>query len=716
MTSDAPPTRRDALADWVSFLQRSGHVLHIRPDLLFQEAAHQPEALAPARAAARLADGGRVTRPWLRWLNRTPRRVAGVLTLSGRGPLLACGLSPSGDEVVAVAANTLVFADVTHPVLTRWDARTGRQLIACDGPPGRVTAAAIAPDGATAASVYADGALELWDAQSGRRQRADRAATVGSRADCCAWSPRGDRVAWGDAAGGLWVWPQDGFRFALPRHEARVAACAFSPDGIHLVSAAGAALRWWDLERRAEQARLDGPEGRTAVACAVSPDGALVASGWTGGLVRLWSPGSNEVVDLAGHTGRVTACAFAPGGARLVTASDDHTVRLWDLRTRVQAGPALEHSDFVTACACSPGGRHLVSGDWRGTVKIWDLEVEGSPATGRERGLGSQVSACAFSADGRLAVAAFWNGELDLWEATRGRHLATLAGHQDCILACAFSPDGALVASASRDLSVRVWRTENPAHPQVLEGHSGAVGACAFSPDGAVLLSGSDDGTLRLWDPQTGITRREVLAHAGGVTACLFSPDGTVIVSAGKDWQLKVWEWASKERPALLADGLADGRLAMSPDGSRLLAVPGGALGPPKLWDLDRRALVATLVGLVDGNCFGFSPDGRWVYFVSYDRTLKLWEAAGGEPVAVLSAPGESAWRGGVSPQGRLFLALSDDVLKLFRLPAGSLLLTCWLGGKASAAAWGPDGRHLAVGDTTGGLQLLRLENLPPEE
>ena len=60
-------------------------------------------------------------------------------------------------------------------------------------------------------------------------------------------------------------------------------------------------------------------------------------------------------------------------------------------------------------------------------------------------------------------------------------------------------------------------------------------------------------------------------------------------------------------------------------------------------------------------NAVAFSPDGKLVLTGSSDKTARLWEAAGGKPVATLSGLTSVVNAVAFSPDGKLVLTGSAD-------------------------------------------------------
>jgi eukaryotic-like serine/threonine-protein kinase len=290
---------------------------------------------------------------------------------------------------------------------------------------GRVSAAALTPDGGRAVVAGPDGGVSLWDVPGGKKlARSEGSATILS----LALSPDGRLVLAGGSAGTLALWDVERGQWlrAPTAHVEEVERLAFAPDGRHaLVSGLQrghlaedlrllpSSVAVWDLDQRREVCRLDGHTGLVWSLAFAHPAGKFALSAGADGTVRVWDVGRGKQVRcLRGHGSEVRSAAFSPDARRVLSASGDHTLRLWETRTGRELLCLEGHGHLVRCLAFAPDGRRALTGASDRTVRLWDL------ATGQEldRFLGhtDSVLAVAFTADGR-AVSIGADGTVRCW-------------------------------------------------------------------------------------------------------------------------------------------------------------------------------------------------------------------------------------------------------------------------------------------------------------
>jgi WD40 repeat protein len=507
-----------------------------------------------------------------------------------------------------------------------------------------------------------------------------------------AFGPDGRRLASGGCDKTVRIWRvSNGAELTTLRgHDDWVTCVAFSADGTHVASGSrDGTVRLWDVDRGLGVRVLRG-HNATVNRVAFSPDGRHLASAGDD-LVRLWDVRSGgQVAELRGHSGGVQGVSFSPRGDRLASCCSE-TVRIWDAVTGreqlVLGGEPRQILDlsipaFFRDVAFSPLGDSLVSGSPR-TLHWWDA------STGRKQAEWKCDYFCglAFAPSGaRIAIGCSGVGTperaaVTVFDVALVRKLRVLEGHEGTVMDLNYSPRGDQIASASTDGTVRIWsaaanmrastRQGRPRDVEsvvpstttkqiattmadytirlwdadtalptaVLQGHGSRVNALAFSPCGRRIVSGAMDKTVRLWETASGSELAILVGHDGNVTSVAWAPDARRIASGSEDRTIRLFDAIEAERLALLR-GRGVQSVTRSPAGNWAILCADNHMEMCGWGDEAALAVLEGHAGPV--SCLAFLPDGARLISGSWDKTVRIWPAAGGRELAVLQ--GHEDW------------------------------------------------------------------------
>jgi WD40 repeat protein len=596
------------------------------------------------------------------------------------GKVVAAMFHPDGRRILTVSE------DKTARI---WDGERGKTLALLTGHQGQVSGGQFSPDGRHVATLsQQDQTVRLWETDTGRQLAVLKFPITQTSSNSSLVEDHANSVR-------------------------------FSPDSRWVVAASGDNADFsavvWEVPEGKQRAILKGHQAPVA-AVDVSPDGRRVLTGSLDQTARLWDAASGQcLLTLKSKNGGVQVARFSADGKRILMTGDGMAYSITP--GRFEAGSMPGRPPVVSQIWDANTGQEVVSLEWpegiKGTVKRGSFSLDGKRLVTGATLIGSGGEHCPY-----------------VWELD-STHVTALKGHKLLFnqkFSAFFSPDGQRVVTAADDKTARILDASSGKELSVLHGHDGAVVSAVFSPDGRRILTVSDDKTARLWDAVTGEEGEAQRILFSGFMQAAISSDGRRLVTTYADLSRKIpyaaLVWDSQTGRTIGCEGPNDANYlspSLSADGSKLLVCT-YAHGV-RIWDARTGKEMAVL------NCearFGcLSPDGRLA--LTADGSGRLWETTTGKELALLPGDNRNPIVSGIfSPDGNRVVTLpsgpsssrSPGLARIWDAVSGKLLLTVSIGGTFAKFSPDREGRHLladsprglSVWDSRTGEHLFNLE------
>ncbi|CAG5074916.1 Similar to PWP2: Periodic tryptophan protein 2 homolog (Pongo abelii), partial [Cotesia congregata] len=190
------------------------------------------------------------------------------------------------------------------------------------------------------------------------------------------------------------------------------------------------------------------------------------------------------------------------------------------------------------------------------------------------------ASTASYHAASKILVVGFSTGSFFLYEMPEVNLIHSLSVSNNSLSTVTFNPSGDWIALGSSLLGqLLVWEWQSETYVLKQQGHAHDMTCLAYSGDGLWIVTGGDDGKVKLWNTTTGFCVATFSEHCSRVTEVIFR---------GQDY-FDIYLWSMKL--------------------GTLLEVLSGHTGP------------------VSSLAFTTSPGSSSMASVSWDKTLKLWNA-----------------------------------------------------------------------------------------
>lgn len=660
--------------------------------------------------------------------------LMGIVKSHG-GPIETLGVSPDGNWFVSGSQDW---------TLRLWDRQLGSVVRTFEGHVGTVHSVAFTPDGKSILSGSEDRTIRLWDVDTGHEIQLYRGHTLAVQGIAISGDCKTATSVSEDGTVRLWDIPSRKSKIVYKGRGHQLNTVSMTADGGTLYFGAGDwTIRRLDLIDGTETI-LEGHSGIVR-SLALSLDESRLLSAADDGTIRVWSTDTGDLkCVLNGHSSSVDAIAVTPDGSTGISGSRDQTLRVWDLETGVERKVLEGHSGFVKSIVIVPTTGKILSGSTDKTIRYWDIGATAQVNSQCEHN--GAVEMLTLSSDGKRAISGSQTGELILWESPAPEiseaspsFVGLSDGHTDRIHALQITADGKRAVTGSRDRTLRVWEIEQRTCTQVLKGHSREILYLDVSNDGQRIVSLSRDRTLRVWDANTGQCLR-ALASKGDQRALsalrikdamlveldvgpvvdisnkpitkdskiALSPDGNFVI-IGSQGNVSVWELSGGAMKDQRLGDLEITAISFCPTSTR--SIIGSLFGPLLVWDFENEPI------LLEGHKgrvldIVMAAGGKTVISGGYDDTIRIWDIDSCRQKAQINGRFGRVDAVVIAPDGHFAYSVYGDTVIAYDLDKADRIATFSIDHQISAIAVTPAGTHIVVGDQSGHVHHLCLQNL----
>jgi WD40 repeat protein len=282
---------------------------------------------------------------------------------------------------------------------------------------------------------------------------------------------------------------------------------------------------------------------------ALSPDGAIVASGSDDGSISLWpSEAPDRPISLAARAHdrearfRTEACAglmFSPDGNLVAARLRNSSILVWDVASRELVARLDSEKNMRSGGAMFlPNSREIIRLSNR-AIERWSIAGTSEPVTIATAD--APLSAMALSPAGDTVAVCTSSGQVQVFDLASGKTGTSSLKLPAQGISMAIDGTGERLAVGDRSGLVHLIDLRTLSLHRTWKEADDELTSVTFSPDGRWLGVTAQDGVVRLRGMPDGRLVATLTAHEGGARSLAFGPRSLRLVSCGDDKLVHVW-------------------------------------------------------------------------------------------------------------------------------------------------------------------------------
>ncbi len=455
---------------------------------------------------------------------------------SQRATLTSAAISPDGTKIAAGYSRGETGKNENHVVMI-FDA-DGRVLGQMDGFSKPVESLTFSPDGGILAAGTGDGRLDIWNVNTGIRNRILPASGIPIKK--IEYSPSGKYLGIVSTGGEISLRDTDNWAWMGVMDGKDADTLAFTSEEPNLISAGinAPVIRWDGTSGYVRQMypfqELFGIS-RIGMSLDISPDGKILAAGGGGGSITTFDLGTYQPLGAFKIPAESGAYAsFSPDGKTLAGSAGGMII-LWNLRT----GAELLRLEGDNP-AFSPDGNAMAYATENGIV-LYNLNNKTPDRMLPAKSTGISV----FTAEEFRSLFFTTEKGVELWDLYQDKEAALYEAENSGDMQIAVTMGGhwiLAIADRGREFRLLNWMEDSEMPLPAAEFLASATRRVSFSSDGTIGAFIS--GNVQVWSLDTWKITAVIASHTCHATQAVFGLKNKILVTSSYDDTVLIWDLA----------------------------------------------------------------------------------------------------------------------------------------------------------------------------